>query len=370
MRGAEAWLGDPMSDRYLGNFPREGDLGFIAVREGQDAGAIWSRHFTEAEHGYGFVSEDVPELTMGVVAGRRGEGIGTALLHALIAASPGDLSPQRGGRQPSGRPLQQERIRAGRPIRRSHHDAAEAPRVPLTSNSGQTLGCAPTICLLSWLVGIARKWVFPILWVIIFGVAAAALVKLAFFPDLGAVADPDEPTGEIVEPQVPVVIGTILNDVTLQGTVAADAAVPILATLAGEVREVYVTQGQAVDAAPIVELRAQIVNPDGTSYVDYETVVSPIGGTLTTFSVLVGQMFTVGDDVGKVSPPSFNVSGTLAPEQQYRLISQPTEATVTITGGPAPFTCTGLQIIPAPAGADGSPGHWADHSCVVRCPGT
>lgn len=214
-------------------------------------------------------------------------------------------------------------------------------------------------------MGIARKWVFPIIWIVILGAAAAALVKLAFFPDLGAVADPDEPTGEIVEPQVPVMLGTILNDVTVQGTVSADAAVPILATLAGEVREVYVSQGQWVEAGtPIVELRAQVVNPDGSSYVDYETVLSPRAGTLTTFTALVGQMFTVGDDVGKVSPPSFNVSGTLAPEQQYRLLAQPTEATVTITGGPAPFTCTGLQIIPAPPSSDGSSGSGGP---TVRC---
>jgi GNAT superfamily N-acetyltransferase len=71
----------PGSGTLTDGFPLEGDLGFIAVREGQDAGAIWSR-LTESE---------VPELHLGVVDGRRGEGIGNALLHALIAAAPGDL---------------------------------------------------------------------------------------------------------------------------------------------------------------------------------------------------------------------------------------------------------------------------------------
>jgi macrolide-specific efflux system membrane fusion protein len=214
-------------------------------------------------------------------------------------------------------------------------------------------------------VGIARKWVFPIVWIVIVAAAAAALIKLAFVPDIGAAAGVDQPTGEIVEPQVAVTTGSILNDVTVQGTVSADAAVPILATLAGEVREVYAAQGQWVEAGtPVVELRAQVMNPDGTSYQDWTTVVSPIAGTLTTFPVLVGQTFTVGDDVGRVSPPSFNVSGTLAPEQQYRLLTQPTEATVTITGGPAPFTCTGLQIIAAPPSSDGTPGTGGP---TVRC---
>ena len=38
-------------------------------------------------HGYGFISEDVPELSIAVVASRRREGIGRRLLVELIAAS-------------------------------------------------------------------------------------------------------------------------------------------------------------------------------------------------------------------------------------------------------------------------------------------
>lgn len=72
----------PDSDGFTAGFPLAGDLGFIAVREGQDAGVIWSRQPDVAQ---------VPELHLGVVDGRRGEGIGNALLHALIAAAPGDL---------------------------------------------------------------------------------------------------------------------------------------------------------------------------------------------------------------------------------------------------------------------------------------
>jgi len=115
---------------------------------------------------------------------------------------------------------------------------------------------------------------------------------------------------------------------------------------------------------PILTLRSETPNPDGTISYDRETVTSPVGGTLSSFSVLVGQAFAVGDDVGKVAPPSFNVSGTLAPEQQYRLLNQPTEAQVTITGGPAPFACTNLSITTPVAGADGEPGATGP---TVRC---
>jgi ribosomal protein S18 acetylase RimI-like enzyme len=92
VKGAEFWHADPTFQKYLAGFPRDNDLGFIAEREGQDAGAVWSRYFTAADPGYGFVAEDIPELSIGVVAGRRGEGIGRALLNAMLAASPVSLS--------------------------------------------------------------------------------------------------------------------------------------------------------------------------------------------------------------------------------------------------------------------------------------
>lgn len=213
-------------------------------------------------------------------------------------------------------------------------------------------------------MSIARKWVFPIIRILVFAAIAAALVKIAFFAD-PVVDDTAKPTGEIVEPQVAVALGTIQNDVTVTGTVTNDAPVPIKATLTGVVRDVYVSAGQSVSAGTeILRIRAEITNPDGTQYVDYETVVAPIAGTLSSFTALEGQSFSVGDDVGKVQPSTFNVSGTIAPEQQYRLLNQPTEAQVTITGGPAPFTCSGLSISASTgSGSDGA----TSSTTTVRC---
>ncbi len=212
-------------------------------------------------------------------------------------------------------------------------------------------------------MSIARKWVFPIIRILVFAAIAAALVKIAFFAD-PVVDDAAKPTGEIVEPQVAVALGTIQNDVTLTGTVANDAPVSIKATLSGEVRDVYVSAGQHVDAGTeILRLRAEITNPDGTSYVDYETVLAPIAGTLSTFTALEGQTFSVGDDVGKVQPATFNVSGTIAPEQQYRLLNKPKDAQVTITGGPAPFTCGGLTI----SSSAGTGDQGSTSTTTVRC---
>jgi hypothetical protein len=71
-------------------------------------------------------------------------------------------------------------------------------------------------------------------------------------------------------------------------------------------------------------------------------------------SVLKDQVVSVGDAVGTVAPGTLSVQGTLTPDQQYRLIGAPGEATVTLKGGPAPFTCTGLRIGAAAQDQDAS----------------
>ena len=207
-------------------------------------------------------------------------------------------------------------------------------------------------------MSIARRWVFPILWIVIFAVIAAALVKVAFFPDQSEAADPAFPGAEIVEPEYIVAKGTVSNDVTLSGTVAADAAVPIPATLTGEVRDVFVGQGAWVEAgANILQLKAVVTYSDGTSGTEWKYATAPIAGTLSSFTALVGQQFAVGDPVGQIAPPGFHVSGSIPPEQLYRLIERPSEAQVTIAGGPAPFACTNLAITtPLPGQGQGTTG--------------
>ena len=71
---------------YLAGWPRQGDYGLIAEQDGP-LGAAWYRTYTEASHGYGFISEDVPELSIAVIASRRHDGIGRRLLIDLINAS-------------------------------------------------------------------------------------------------------------------------------------------------------------------------------------------------------------------------------------------------------------------------------------------
>jgi ribosomal protein S18 acetylase RimI-like enzyme len=83
---ADEVMADPRYAMYLSGWPRHGDQGLVAEQDGP-LGAAWYRTYTEANHGYGFVAEDVPELSVAVIASRRREGIGRRLLVDLIAAS-------------------------------------------------------------------------------------------------------------------------------------------------------------------------------------------------------------------------------------------------------------------------------------------
>jgi ribosomal protein S18 acetylase RimI-like enzyme len=69
---------------YLAGWGRFGDVGLIARVGGEPAGAVWVRRFREDVHGYGYVDEPTPELTIGVGRDRRGLGLGRCLLTAML----------------------------------------------------------------------------------------------------------------------------------------------------------------------------------------------------------------------------------------------------------------------------------------------
>ncbi len=77
-------LDQPEIARYVTGFGRPGDVGVVAMVEGERVGAAWSRLWTESDHGYGFVDEDTPELTIAIRPESRGRDIGTMLLEELL----------------------------------------------------------------------------------------------------------------------------------------------------------------------------------------------------------------------------------------------------------------------------------------------
>jgi ribosomal protein S18 acetylase RimI-like enzyme len=73
----------PVVAAHLAGWQRASDFGFIAERGGLALGAAWARQFTRAEQPAFFLDELTPEVSIGVAASARGQGIGTALLQAL-----------------------------------------------------------------------------------------------------------------------------------------------------------------------------------------------------------------------------------------------------------------------------------------------
>lgn len=77
---------DPFLAKYVDGWGREGDLGLIAeTADGKPVGSITARYYRDPNRGFGYVSDDVPELGMSVLQGYRGIGVGKALLGELIA---------------------------------------------------------------------------------------------------------------------------------------------------------------------------------------------------------------------------------------------------------------------------------------------
>jgi GNAT superfamily N-acetyltransferase len=79
---------DPAIAHYVSGWMRPDDRGVVAIdTDGSLVGAAWLRYLPAADRGYGYVSDDVPELTMGVARPWRGQGVGQALLHAVLDAA-------------------------------------------------------------------------------------------------------------------------------------------------------------------------------------------------------------------------------------------------------------------------------------------
>lgn len=232
-------------------------------------------------------------------------------------------------------------------------------------------------------MGVWRKWILPILRLLIFTAIAVALVKMAFFPDVSSTAHPSQPTGMISDPITQVELGSIATTVVIDASVSADPAVDGRATLAGEVYEVSVKEGAVVKTGDtLARIRREVVQEpvtktgaDGNVTItqprpSFTTAVitAPIGGTVSDVSALIGQIVAIGDVVAKVAPTTFSVSGPIKPEDQYKLVEQPQDAQVEAVGGPGTFTCTGLTIASAAAGAEApADGPSAPSGATVRC---
>jgi GNAT superfamily N-acetyltransferase len=74
----------PELGRYLDGWPRSGDAGVVAEQGDSAVGAAWFRIFEADAPGYGFIDTTIPELTIAVAEGARGNGVGRLLINALL----------------------------------------------------------------------------------------------------------------------------------------------------------------------------------------------------------------------------------------------------------------------------------------------
>lgn len=182
-----------------------------------------------------------------------------------------------------------------------------------------------------------RRWIFPLLMLVVCAAIGVALVKLAFFPDQTDAAA-ITPGGEVSTPVVAVGRTSITSELSVDGTIARDEVVPLRAEIEGSITDVAVGAGQIVAAGQVL---FTVKQTETERRID---VTAPEAGDLTSFELVKGQTMTLGAEIAKLTPARFHVVGKVDPVLLYRLVGAPTDAQVTIQGGPAPFTCTGLRV--------------------------
>jgi ribosomal protein S18 acetylase RimI-like enzyme len=82
--------GEPPVQRYVERWGRPGDTALIAIQDFQRVGAAWFRLFNDRNGGYGFIDAETPELSIAIVPSKRGSGLGSELLDALLTRARAD----------------------------------------------------------------------------------------------------------------------------------------------------------------------------------------------------------------------------------------------------------------------------------------
>ncbi len=85
----EKALANPQLKKYWAGWGRPGDTGLVAVERSTNipVSCTWARLFSRSEAGGTFVADDIPELGIATVDGFRGQGLGSAVLKAMIPSA-------------------------------------------------------------------------------------------------------------------------------------------------------------------------------------------------------------------------------------------------------------------------------------------
>jgi hypothetical protein len=222
--------------------------------------------------------------------------------------------------------------------------------------------------------------VMPVAWLAVFAVIAVALVKIAFVDGMKPGPAVAGPMAEVTIPVVQATRATVTNTVQIAATIQSDAPVGVRNTAAGVVTHIFLSPGAKVNFGErLYQVRAEVPaeptaeeapgttappgQPGGSATQQarrsptyaYTDVFAPASGALETLTVLIDQQVGVGDSTGTVNPGTFTVGGAVDAAQQYRLLAKPGSAQISVVGGPAPFTCSSVELKSAAGAAAGTP---------------
>ena len=212
-----------------------------------------------------------------------------------------------------------------------------------------------------------RRYVFPVIWMLILGLIALALVKMAFFPSGADAAeeDPQFPTAEFDQyALVPVETGDLSSELVLAAIVQPDAGTPLKATADGEINKIWLHNGDHVEKGQRILQVRQVVEPEipemplapeepgdgeeaapapapqlpATEY-RYLNLVATATGTLRGMEVAEWDVLAKGDAVATISPGTYSIIADLTPEQQLSLLDVELKATAELPTSQDPVTC-------------------------------
>lgn len=211
-----------------------------------------------------------------------------------------------------------------------------------------------------------RRYVFPIIWMIVLALIAVALVKLAFFGGDAAAEGPDvqAPIADVdTYALVPVTRGDITSTLELSATVEPDEGTAVRAADAGEIVKIWVKNGDNVlQGDRILQVKVEIqpeaaAAPAAGAATDpaaepaatgpqyrYLTLKAPSDGRIEGLDALKGQMLSIGDPVATLSPGTYAITAPLTPEQQLQLLDQPLTASADLPSSTDPIPCQAPRI--------------------------
>ena len=74
------------ADPHLAAYYRSAaEFGVVSLSDAEPTGVVWVTRFPADAPGYGFVRADIPELSVCVLPGYRGAGLGAGLMDAAVA---------------------------------------------------------------------------------------------------------------------------------------------------------------------------------------------------------------------------------------------------------------------------------------------